>query len=230
MAMTTPCLCVIQLVSNYRPRPTQILIYSVWDIKYTAVGHEVTSLTATKSNGSVAGIASLPGVSALMFVPQQYDRALQSASASATSMDAFIEAYGLGLSKIRSYSLATQMSPRPALLAQTRTSKVITKVPVAALWLLVLANALYTLFALALATMALIYTNPSVHQVYTRLSVTGIVAQLFEREHAERAVVSDDMLFRENVDKDAEILRVGVRRTNTGGSAFAVSNMNSRRI
>ncbi|KAK7179762.1 hypothetical protein PSPO01_14154 [Paraphaeosphaeria sporulosa] len=200
---------------------------TVWDIEYTAVAHEVTSLTATKSNGSVAGIVSLPGLPALMFIPNQYDWALQIASASATSMDAFIDAYGLGLSKVRSYSLATQMSPRPALLTQTRTSKVITKVPVAALWLLVLANVLYSLLGLALATMALIYTNPSVHQVYTRLSVTGIVAQLFEREYAERAVETEMKLFRENVDKDAEVKRVGVRRTDTGGSLFAISEKNS---
>lgn len=115
------------------------------------------------------------------------------------------------------------MSARPAVLAQTRTSKVITKVPVAALWLLVLANAIYALLGIALATMALVYTNPSVHQVYTRLSITGIVAQLFEREYAERAVESEESLFRENVEKDAEVKRVGVRRTDTGGSAFAVS-------
>ncbi|KAL5446676.1 hypothetical protein PMIN07_001393 [Paraphaeosphaeria minitans] len=203
---------------------------TVWDIIYTAVGHEVTSVTATKSNGSVAGIVSLPGLSALMFIPNQYGWALQTASASATSMDTFIDAYGLGLSKIRTYSLATQMSPRPALLTQTRTSKVITKVPVAALWLLVLANVLYSLLGLALATMALIYTTPSVHQVYTRLSVTVIVAQLFEREYAERAVESEEKLFRENVEKGAEVKRVGVRRTDTGGSLFAVSEKSSRRI
>lgn len=196
---------------------------SVWDIQYTAIGHEIASLTATKSNGSVAGIASLPGVSALMFIQNQYDRALQYASSSAISMQTFIDAYALELSRIRSYSLATQMSPRPALLAQTRVSKVITRVPVAALWLLVLANTIYTLLGLTLAIMALVYTSPSVHQVFTRLSITGIVAQLFEKEYAEREVDSDDMLFRENVDKDAKIKRVGVRRTDTGGSAFAIS-------
>ena len=199
------------------------LCMSVWDIQYTAIGHEIASLTATKSNGSVAGIASLPGVSALMFIQNQYDRALQYASSSAISMQTFIDAYALELSRIRSYSLATQMSPRPALLAQTRVSKVITRVPVAALWLLVLANTIYTLLGLTLAIMALVYTSPSVHQVFTRLSITGIVAQLFEKEYAEREVDSDDMLFRENVDKDAKIRRVGVRRTDTGGSAFAIS-------
>lgn len=139
-------------------------------------------------------------------------------------MQAFIDSYALSLAKVRSYSLATQMSPRPALLTQTRNSKVITKVPVAALWLLVIANALYALFSLGLAVMALVYTTPSVHQVYTRMSITGIVAQLFEREYAERAVDSEEMLFRENVDKEAEIKRVGVRRTDTGGSAFAISS------
>lgn len=196
----------------------------VWDIKYSAIAHEVKSLSATKSNGSVAGIASLPGVAAFMFLTHQYDRALQYASSSASSMQAFIDSYALSLAKVRSYSLATQMSPRPALLTQTRNSKVITKVPVAALWLLVIANALYALFSLGLAVMALVYTTPSVHQVYTRMSITGIVAQLFEREYAERAVDSEEMLFRENVDKEAEIKRVGVRRTDTGGSAFAISS------
>ena len=203
-----------------RPEVDRVL---VWDIKYSAVAHQVKSLSATKSNSSVAGIASLPGLAAFMFLPHQYDRALQYASSSASSMQAFIDSYALGLSKIRSYSLSTQMSPRPALLTQTRDSKVITRVPVAALWLLVLANGLYALLGLGLAVTALIYTNPSVHQVYTRMSITGIVAQLFEREYAERAVESEEMLFRENVDKDAEIKRVGVRRTDTGGSAFAIS-------
>ena len=165
----------------------------------------------------------MPGVSALSLIPAQYSRATDYVSASATSMDAFIDSYALSLSKIRSYSLATQVSPRPALLLQTRTSKVITKVPVAALWLLVLANALYTCFALGLATIALVYTNSNVHQVHTRLTIAGIVAQLFEREYAEREVESDEQLFKENVEKDAEIKRVGVRRTDTGGSIFALS-------
>lgn len=158
-----------------------------------------------------------------MFMTNQYDWALQTASASAASLDSFIDNYALGLSKIRTYSLATQMSSRPSLLAQTRNSKLITKVPVAALWLLVLANVLYSLLGLALAVLALVCTNPSVHQVYTRLSVTGIVAQLFEREYSERAVDSEERLFRENVDPGAEVKRVGVRRTDTGGSLFAIN-------
>ncbi|KAJ4295177.1 hypothetical protein N0V90_007187 [Kalmusia sp. IMI 367209] len=196
---------------------------TVWDITYTAIGQEVTSLSKTKSNGSVAGIASMPGIGSWGLIPNTYDRALQYASASASSIDAFIDSYAAGLSNVRSYSLATQMSPRPALLTQTRVSKVITKVPVAALWLLVVANALYALLGVGLAALALTYTSPSVHQVYTRLSITGIVAQLFEEEYAERAVESEEKLFRENVEIDAEIKRVGVKRTDTGGSAFAVS-------
>lgn len=196
---------------------------TVYDVTYTAIGRNITSLEATTSNGSTAGIASMPGVAFWQLIPSEYERALQLASASASSVGDFVGAYAAGLTKIYSYSMATQLSPRPALLAQTRVSKVITKVPVVALWLLVVANGLYALTAICLAVLAFMYTSPSVHQVYTRLSITGLVAQLFEREYAERAVDSEEALFRENVERGAEIKRVGVVRTNTGGSTFAVS-------
>lgn len=129
------------------------------------------------------------------------------------------------MSKAYSYPLASQLSDRPSLLAQTRTTKVVTKIPVAAVWFSVAANLLYAMLGFGLAFFALIRATPQVHQVQVRLGVAGLAAALFDWRQFERSADDDDGLFEENnKEASSNIKKIGVRRTNTGGSSFAFYN------
>ncbi|KAF2726617.1 hypothetical protein EJ04DRAFT_571109 [Polyplosphaeria fusca] len=201
------------------------MILVFWDITYTAIGGKIASMSRQKSNGSVAGMASMASSSAMGISSDILDRALARASSSAESPQQFIDRLAYGISQSFIVPIATQLSPRPALLAQRRISKVMTKIPTVAICLLVLANGLYALLGMGLAVLALIRTSPAVHQVQTRLSVTGLVAQLFEPERSRCAVGSESDLFSGSSGAGiAAVKRVGVKRTDTDGSVFVVND------
>ncbi|KAF2110525.1 hypothetical protein BDV96DRAFT_635562 [Lophiotrema nucula] len=202
---------------------------TVWDATYTAVGHKVMSLEKTMSNGTMAGISSMTNLRSMGFFGARFMTTTLAASTAETPEEA-IEIYSSGSSKIFTYSLAAQTTSQPAILAQTRTTKIVTQLPVAALWLLVLSNVCFALLAIVLAVVALLSASETVYQVHTRLSIAGLVAALFEDRHYERAVKDDTDLFEETSEKDRPLKKVGVKRTNTGGSVFSLIEVQDDRV
>jgi hypothetical protein len=161
----------------------------------------------------------------LYFMPGQFDDVLREASLELSTPETFLEAIEMGMGKVQTLPLAAQTIGQDARLVQRKVSKVITSLPKAALWGLVVSNLLFSFLGLALTVLALIATSPSVHQVRVRLSVAGLVAQLFETQHSELAVDDDVDLFKKRNKGDGEgdsarDIKVGVRRTDTGGSMF----------
>ncbi|KAJ4288110.1 hypothetical protein N0V90_012127 [Kalmusia sp. IMI 367209] len=195
---------------------------TVWDMTYVKAGGKITSLTKSRSNGSMAGMSSMPGtrfIGTLANVFQDESTGPEARS----SPSAFIRSFEIGMSKSYSYPLASQLNSRASLLAQFRTSKVVTKLPIAALWTLVVANVGYAVLGLALAIWAMKRANPDVHQVQMRLGVAGLAAALFDREKFEQSAHADDSLFTEkSKEGEIDVKRIGFKRTNTGGSTFAV--------
>lgn len=178
----------------------------------------VTSIERQKSNGSVAGIVSLPALRTFGFSRSRFSEIVEeSIWMGSPTLREFIKVYSLGASKEWVRPLAAQTINQPALLVQKRNSRLITQLPVASLWLLVSANLFYAGLGLGFAGWALFITSPSVHQVHTRLSIAGLVAELFERPFSTRAVKSDSDLFE---DKGQDGKNVGVRVTSAGGSEF----------
>ncbi|KAH7371540.1 hypothetical protein BKA66DRAFT_590917 [Pyrenochaeta sp. MPI-SDFR-AT-0127] len=195
---------------------------TVWDMTYTSIGSRITILNKSPSNGSTAGISSMPGtrfVGTLANVFQDES----TGPISRSSPDNFIRSFEIGMSKAYSYPLASQLSSRPSLSAQARTSKVVTKLPVAALWFLVVTNVGYALLGVGLATWAMMKATEEVAQVQVRLGVAGFVAALFDREQFEEAASTDEGLFAEKNSKDASnVKKVAVMKTEGGGSSFAL--------
>jgi hypothetical protein len=140
----------------------------------------------------------------------------------ATNMDEFMQFYTRGMSRAYLSPLGAQSSPRPALLVQSRNSRIVSQVPKAALWLLVTANLLYIILAISLTVLALLVTSMDVEQLQTRLNVTGLAAQLFEGAYAGRQVRDEKELFEASARVDGGVKRVGVQRTRTGGTTFEV--------
>lgn len=202
----------------------------VWDVTYIKVGGRIISLTKSLSNGSAAGAASMPGTRFVGTLANVFQD-LSTGPESRSSPSAFIRAFELGMSKAYSFPLASQLSSRASLLAQLRTSKVVTRLPVAALWTLVIANVGFALLGLGLAIWAMRRATPEVHQVQLRLGVAGLASALFDHEKFEESAHAGDGLFTEKSSKgsgDMDVKRIGFKRTGTGGSAFAVYDVGFR--
>ncbi|KAK3208468.1 hypothetical protein GRF29_77g804171 [Pseudopithomyces chartarum] len=203
---------------------------TVWDVTYIKVGGRIISLTKSLSNGSAAGAASMPGTRFVGTLANVFQD-LSTGPESRSSPSAFIRAFELGMSKAYSFPLASQLSSRASLLAQLRTSKVVTRLPVAALWTLVIANVGFALLGLGLAIWAMRRATPEVHQVQLRLGVAGLASALFDHEKFEESAHAGDGLFTEKSSKgsgDMDVKRIGFKRTGTGGSAFAVYDVGFR--
>jgi hypothetical protein len=132
---------------------------------------------------------------------------------SRTSPENFIRSFELGMSKAYSYPLASQMSDRPSILVQKRVTKVVTSLPVIALWFLVASNLVYALLGWAIAFYAMLRVTAEVAEVQTMLSVDGLVAALFAREQVEPvANEGKDMSIREEEVNDDRKVAVAVSK------------------
>jgi hypothetical protein len=183
----------------------------------------VFKLSPYKSNGSVAGIVSMPSVSAFGYIVDLQNVAGIEANQNLATPDEFVKNYESVMSKVFAIWLVIHTVPAPATLVQRRVTKILTKLPSAAFWLLVTANLLFVLLGLSLSVLAARATSQEVHQVHTRLSTTGIAAQLFDWQHSRRAIKDDFELFKENTAKGCMTgvkKRISTRYTELGGADF----------
>jgi hypothetical protein len=97
----------------------------------------------------------------------------------------------LAMSTLFATPLAAFTVPSYSLLVQTRNQKIMTRVPVAAVSLLILANLFFAALGIGLAIMAWMAADQDIQQVKTRLGVPGLAAALFERNSENRIVKSD---------------------------------------
>ena len=184
----------------------------VYDVNYTVVGRQVTSMSKAASNTTTAGITTMPMLETLGFARPLHDSVMRQASRS-HSLKSWLAMYELGISKAFTVPLAAHTIPEQSVKVQKRISKVITKLPVASLWLLVLANMSFAILAIVLAIMALGVASDDVHQLQTRLNISGLAAALFEKNAGKRAVKDESELFEENHNAGKARVEVGVRRT-----------------
>ncbi|KAH7088987.1 hypothetical protein FB567DRAFT_522762 [Paraphoma chrysanthemicola] len=193
---------------------------TVWDVTYKSVSSNITILDKVPSNGTVAGMASMPATRQIGTLTNVFQDE-STGPLSRKSPDDFIRSFELGMSKAYSYAVASQMNSRPSLMMQSRTLKVVTRLPHAALWCLVAANFVYAVLGLVVAICALLKINPEVGQVQVRLGVSGLLAALFtEREQFERPVASEDELFGPGSNGAEKYTKIAVIKTTRGGSSY----------
>jgi hypothetical protein len=155
--------------------------------------------------------------------PADFQRARDKASVLARTSKEFVETYSQGVSRALLLPFAGQVEPRPALLVQSRSSKIVSKVPKAAVWVLVVSNILFLSLAVGLTVFALVVSSkdPDVHQVHTRLGISGLASQLFEEGYSQRKVKDSEELFEEHTQDDEKLYKkVRVEITDEGGAQF----------
>jgi hypothetical protein len=179
-------------------------------------------MTKAPSNGTNTGLTIMPLVETLRFARNLHDSAMQRAS-QARSLRSWFETYELGMIKAFTAPLAVHTMPHDSIRAQRRIGKVITKMPAASLWLLVLANMAFTGLAVVIAIIALrAARDGDVHQLHVQLGTPGLVAALFERHAEERVVKDDSELFQKNDIEGEALVEAGVQKRAQGGIAWVV--------
>jgi hypothetical protein len=193
----------------------------VYDVEYSTAGGIIKSLKTQKSNATVSSIPISVGLDTAA-VTTRHKIDVETVVNPLVSLDSWISDYELAMSTLFTEPLAAFTLPADSILVQTRAKKILTRVPVAAVWLLVLANLFFAALGIGLAIMAWMAADQDVHQVKTRLGVPGLAAALFEKNSENRIVKSDRELFQEN-DKDGlPLVLVGVQHTVTGGMAWSL--------
>ncbi|KAJ4166050.1 hypothetical protein NW765_007276 [Fusarium oxysporum] len=189
----------------------------VFDWKYTSINGSVTAFTYSPSNSSTTNIVM--GTQAHTHVGDSY--VLQQSSLDVWRSDTaeeVAEKFAETYSRTILGAIGGALLPAPAEEAQSRSSKLVAKVPKGPLACLLVANWLLVILGLFLTIRAFFALSGDVGDVQARLGITALVAAYFEADKGESAVEKVDHMFQERNDGNGP--RVGVERSALGGWRF----------
>ena len=123
---------------------------------------------------------------------------MQSASVAVFSESIQELCHKFAMSNCASLSVgASTLQPNVAIMAQERSTTLVARIPKAPLYTFVLANMLFVALGIALAVLAIARNGGEVREIQARLSIEGLVADIFEGRRAKERVESIDDLFDE---------------------------------
>lgn len=195
----------------------------VFDIEYDVIAGQVTNMTTSRSNSSVANVFE-PAMVASPYGTPNIQNALLLDLALATSAQDLADLFSLSFSKIALSVGAGSVVTGPALAAQSRKSALVAKVLKAPLFMLVICNVGFIVMGCMLA-LAAIRSSTEAREVQSRLNITGIVAYMFDGEiakaaGAEQSVAAEPEKLYAEYYRGEEIQRIGVGRGKTGGFEY----------
>lgn len=119
------------------------------------------------------------------------------------------------------------MDPSQNVFEQERTNNVlVTKVPLLPLYVLIALKGVYALFALVLATLAIMVAQPLTSQnVKERLTIDGLAVGLFEADaHLKKGVTEIQQLYQEHAKSaDEPPPKIGMTKNDKGGWSWATT-------
>lgn len=194
----------------------------VWDMTYVSIESKITILNKNPSNGSTAGISSMPGTRFIGTLANIFQDE-SSGPVSRSSPEDFIRSFEIGMSKAYLYPLASQTIRQPSLLAQARISKIVTRLPIAGFWFFIAANMGFAALGLVIGIRAIRKTTDAIGQIQLRLGVVGLVAALFDQRRFGKAAKCVEELFEGvSVRDKSSTKRVAVMETKDKGIHFAI--------
>lgn len=196
----------------------------LFDAEYDLVQGNVTRFEVHSSNISAANAFAITSLASDYF-NEYLTISAETAAELAVSAQDFADQYAVSYSKINIAGGVNSVQRTPVLVAQQRADILVARVPKAPLFLLLSVNTLFILLGLILTAMAA-FTSREASEVRSRLTIEGVVTNLFEREAArELAEVAEQGLGKR---QGQETVRVGVDRTSKGGFAFKAFQRYSR--
>jgi len=198
---------------------------TVYNIEYSIVNETIVRWDVKPSNNSMANI--FQGTQHYTeigspFVIQASAVAAQNSNSSGEVAEKFALAYSqaaLAYSQAALALAAGAMTPAFAIEAQRRDNVLVSRVPKAPLFLLILSNLLLVMLGVILTVLAMLaLQTQDAGDVQARLCIPALSAAHFERTKGEQPVERVEDLFEER--EGAQSLRVGIERAYSGGWKF----------
>jgi hypothetical protein len=190
-----------------------------YDIEYDTINGTVTRFVTTLSNNTVVDIwqiaSTIPGKHTAPMLLQATDVGLFKNTAQDLA-DEVALAYSRSVLALGAQSIMRT----PALAVQQRESFLVSRVPAAPLYTLVISNLLFVVFGVILTCIAIGVSTGDVREVQARLSIVGLVADRFEQQRGRDGVEKMDDYFEEKAGNDS--MRVAIDRSEGGGFSYTV--------
>jgi len=197
---------------------------SMYDIVYSSVNGTVSKFETQLSNNSVANIAQLTSRLGIWpsFITPGYSSLLAAVNLAvlSESSEQWTDQLALAYSKVAIAYFAGTVVATPALENQLRTTSIVSRIPAAPLWALVIANMLFVVMGIVLALFAMMASDVGNKDVQVRLSIAGLVADRFEGAYARRDVKKVEDLFEEKHGEDS--VRIGIVKAGEGGYTYSI--------
>ncbi|CZR46023.1 uncharacterized protein FPRO_11470 [Fusarium proliferatum ET1] len=190
----------------------------VLDWRYTSINGSVKSFSYSPSNASTTNIVmGTQGYTHVgdSYVLQQTSLDVWQSDTAQEVADKFAETY----SRTVMGAIGGALLSAPAEEAQSRSSKLVAKIPKGPLACLLVANLMLVILGLFLTVRAFLASSSDVGDVQARLGITALVAAHFEADKGQVAVEKVDHMFQERNGGDGP--RVTVERSALGGWKFA---------
>lgn len=192
---------------------------TAYDTTYSMLNGTITNMKMNASNASIAAIVAEPWIRWDRADPQ-LQQAWQLAYADAKDAQDYSNTFATRVSQLAVAYIAGQTAPRPALAAQVRSTKIVAEVPKGPLYTLVAANLLFAVVGTVLSVLAWWSCDGDVREVQTRLSVPGLVAELFEKPYSNKPVQGEKEMFRESEGLGHS--RIFIGKIREGGYGYEV--------
>jgi hypothetical protein len=189
---------------------------TVYDVEYDSINGTITRFDTSKSNDSVANI--FKGALGATTVGTDYLKQSASIAVFSESMQELCHKFAMSFNRASLSVGASTLQPNDAIVAQERSTKLVTRIPKAPLYTLVLANMLFVAVGIALAVLAITRSDGEVREIQARLSIEGLVAGMFEGRRAKERVDSIDDLFEEKHGQEST--RVVIHNSAQGGYEY----------
>lgn len=197
---------------------------TVFDIEYDSVNNTITRFQSIQSNDSVANLwqsvvsDQVLGLDVESYLSPIISLATLESNTMQELADKVAVAYNKVISGVAAYSLNTTTS----LAAQQRTTILVTRLPQAPFFSLVVTNLLFVILGIVLTTMTWKIMSSAtaieVHQIVSRLGITSLVTNRFENEQATQPLYDIEEAFEEFKGHGSK--RIGVSMTKEGGYSY----------
>ena len=180
----------------------------------------LTSVETTPSNANITSLMIGPLMNFVYGQPMLVQGSLLASLSNTTEQ--FVNSLGNLFNNVALSFSTGGLTEQLNLEEQTRNGIVVARVPKAPLFTLIVVNLLFVVYGIIVFVIALLSHPRETRDVQARLSVTGLVANLFEGERAGKHVSKLEDLFHERED-NGEKIRVAITRTDRNGWAFSKS-------
>ena len=195
---------------------------TAYSLTYALVNHTLVSANLTLADDDVASL--LRNMVQTGGGTPTLEYSSQLAVAQSSSIDEMATNFALQLDQLMLAFSANFWTPVPNLQEQTRNNMLVTRVPKAPLFTLIVLCLIFVLLGVAVTVLALTGQTPHTREVQARLNIFGVVASRFESDERNETLVTNLENVFEERDGNSRSTRIGVARSRKGGWIYSSSS------